>query len=66
MVGTKTHHEAQQNEQDHIFGPAVAARPVSHRVFLGRLGELAADLVVATQDESQWKAKPNDASKQEN
>lgn len=64
MVGTETHPEAQQNEQDHIFGPAVAARPVGHRVFLGRLDELVADLTVAAQDESHWKAKPDDASEQ--
>lgn len=64
VVGAETHHEAQQNEQNHIFGPAVASRLVGHRVFLGRLVELAADPAVTAQDESQWHAKPNDASKQ--
>lgn len=64
MVGAETHHEAQKNEQNHIFGPAVASRLVGHRVFLGRLVELAADLAVTAQDESQWQAKPNDATNQ--
>lgn len=62
MVGTETHYEAQQNEQDHIFGSAVAARLVGHRVFLGRPVELAADPTVAAQDEPQRQAKPKEAT----
>lgn len=64
VIRAETHHKAQQNEQNHIFGPAVASRLVGHRVFLGRLVELAADLAVTAQDESKWHAKPNDAGNQ--
>lgn len=64
VVGAEAQHEAQQNQQYYVLGPATFSRLASHGVLLGHLGKLGIDLAVAAKDKSQGQAEPNNTGKQ--